>query len=275
MAAPKNRRRQSGRRGGKQPSNFGWYLVIACAIAIIGGGFFWAERMKKQGQIDTVTLCPTTGPLGAKAVLLDLTDPITVSQAKRLRAMLDSEIATAPSGTIISVGLVSAEEDNWGAKFSRCKPQNKSDASALTQNPQLIGERYNDEFLVPLSEALDLMIGGNPENSSPIMESLQALVADTDGFAAIKGPRRLIIVSDLLQHSETLSFYRGDDWEGFKLSANYQRLAKNLDDVDVTLIRVPRSSTKVEPASVDTFWARYFDTQGTNARFRILTLGDL
>ena len=45
------------------------------------------------------------------------------------------------------------------------------------------------------------------------MEALQAPIAGTLGFSGASGSRRLVIASDLLQHSEVLSFYRGEDWD--------------------------------------------------------------
>ena len=71
-----------------------------------------------------------------------------------------------------------------------------------------------------------------------------------------------MIVSDLLQHSDALSFYRGDDWESFRASPDFARLAHNLDGAEVTILRVPRPGAKVDGAAVDDFWVRYLDAQG-------------
>ena len=103
------------------------------------------------------------------------------------------------------------------------------------------------------------------------MEGLQALLA---GTAPAEGPRRIVIVSDLLQHSDALSFYRGEDWESFRASADFGRLARNLDGAEVTILRVPRPGAKVDGAAVDDFWVRYLDVQGAE-RVDVEPLGDL
>ena len=87
-------------------------------------------------------------------------------------------------------------------------------------------------------------------------------------------PRRIVIVSDLVQHSEALSFYRGDDWESFRASPDFARLARNLDGAEVTIVRIPRAGAKVDASAVDDFWVRYLDAQGAG-RVDVEPLGDL
>ena len=49
------------------------------------------------------------------------------------------------------------------------------------------------------------MLDAREATQSPIMEGLQALLAGTGAAGVkVKGPRRIVIVSDLLQHSEAL-----------------------------------------------------------------------
>jgi len=242
---------------------------------VVVGASYVIRNEVVRAKIDSVTLCPMSGATGALATLLDLTDPLTTSQSLRLRQILDAEFGKAPSGWSISAGIVSADSSNWGSQFSRCKPLSEGDANPLIQNPKMIGERYNDDFLVPLSGALETMIDRTSEDRSPILESLQALIADGKSFGAVKGPRSLIVVSDLIQHSEVLSFYRGQSWSDFEASENYARLARNLQDVDIILVKVPRTSSRVSQDDVEDFWARYFDVQGANAKFKIHTLGDI
>ncbi len=77
-----------------------------------------------------------------------------------------------------------------------------------------------------------------------------------------------------MQHSDALSFYRGEDWASFRASPDFARLAKNLDGAEVTIFRIPRTSAKVDGAAVDDFWVRYLDAQGA-ARVHVEPLGDL
>lgn len=269
------RRSSSRRRGSSSLNTIGWGAVIVLVVALVIGGFWLADRQKKANATDAVTLCPVEGPTGAMVALLDLTDPLTRSQANQLQTWLGDEIAASPWGTMLSVGVVSEDPSDWGARFAKCKPQTAEDANPLIQNPSILGETYNDEFLVPLRETLDEMMQSETQDTSPIMESLQALVSETPSFTSTR-PKRLVIVSDMLQNSNVLSFYREEGWGYFTETRAHERLAGNLADVEVTLLRIPRTSANIgDPRKVDTFWARYFDSQGTSARFDIHNLGDL
>ena len=144
-----------------------------------------------------------------------------------------------------------------------------------TRNPTQLDRRFAAGFLAPFEAELAGMMDTREASQSPIMEGLQALLAGTGAAGVkVKGPRRIVIVSDLLQHSEALSFYRGEDWESFRASPDFARLAKNLDAAEVTILRVPRPGAKVDGAAVDDFWVRYLDAQGAG-RVDVEPLGDL
>ena len=251
-------------------------IVIVAVTGLVIGGFILADYLKKTSAVDENTLCPLDGPKAAMAILLDLTDPVTPAQDRRLRTIIGGEIARAEAGTMIAVGLVSEDPANWGARFALCKPQEEANANPLIQNPKMIGERYNDAFKVPFDTALQTLLNAPTEMTSPIMESLQALISDTPSIETVPGRRQLIIVSDLLQNSQVLSFYRNEFWDSFAQKGGTGRLSGNLTDVDVMLLRIPRPESKIDgDTRVDQFWLHYFDRQGTHAGFDLRTLGDL
>lgn len=242
-----------------------WYAVIAAVVAIAGGVFFYGNRAAEASAVDPDTLCPrSSGPTSATVILMDLTDPLTETQRLQLRQKLNKEITQAEIGTLFSLGVVSDDAGKWGSQIAVCKPQSEVDANGLIQNPTDIGNRYQEKFLLPLNSALEAMMNASKAKQSPIMESLQALVADTPSFVTFGGSRKLILVSDLLQHSDVLSFYRGDDWESFTASKDFARLAKSLDGAAVSIYAIPRPAVdNVDQSAVEDFWARYFDFEGS------------
>ena len=115
------------------------------------------------------------------------------------------------------------------------------------RNPTQLDRQFQDRFLKPFQAELDGMLDAREAKQSPIMEGLQALLAGTGATGVkVQGSRQIVIVSDLLQHSDALSFYRGDDWGSFRRSPDFARLAKNLDGVEVTIFWVPRPGAKVD-----------------------------
>jgi len=271
-------RRRPHRRGGRSrrgSSNSVWYLVIGACVLVIGGALGVAQIMLSGSGIDERTLCRSSGPVNVTSILLDLTDPLGRTQQDRLRTIIENEIAASTTDTMITLGVVSEFPNNWGAKYAKCKPATGADANPIYENPTQIAERYNQEFLTPIKQLIDETLTSAAENKSPIMEALQSLIAETPDFTTVPGQKKVVVVSDMLQNSDELSFYRGQGWDYFVSRNGEGRLARSLSNVNVEILRIPRSGGNTpSPALVDDFWARYFDLQGSRAP-RVSSLGDL
>lgn len=268
----RSRRKYGSRRGS---SNVGWYIAIGVCVLVIVGVFVGSQTLISKSKINQATLCHTGGPVNVTAILLDLTDPLSNTQQARLKTIIENEIASSSTDTMISLGIVSEEPQRWGSLFAKCKPATGEQANALYENPSLIADRYQREFLIPISDKIGATLVGQAENQSPVMEALQSLIASTPDFTRARGQRKLVIVSDMLQHSDTLSFYRGQDWEYFSGRDGELRLAANLQNVSVEVLRIPRSGKNIPSRElVENFWTRYFDRQGSRPP-SVSSLGDL
>ncbi len=273
--ARRTTRRPSRRRAARRGTSWLLMLGAAAAVAVMAGLFVVQRRTETRMAIDPDTLCPTTGPRAIVAILVDVTDPLAPAQAMKLREYVRREVDQAEVGTEFSLGMVSQDLDRLGAEVALCKPHSGRDVTQLTQNVRRVEDRYDRRFLTPLNALFDQMIAASDAKRSPIMEAIQALIGDTPGFVTFDGPKRVIVVSDLLQHSDAMSFYRGEDWQSFTASATAQRLSESLGGADVTLFLIPRpAGFKGDPAAVEDFWIRYFDHQGASLP-KVQRLGDL
>ena len=262
------------RRKRRQGRQVGWWaLIVVTLVGLVVAVVLLREF--RPPVIDEITLCPKeTGPVAGIGVMLDLTDPLSSIQHARLRGILKAAIAKAEVGTLIALGAVRTDPVRWGAEFKLCKPLEGKEADITYQNPRLVQDRYENEFRRPFDSVLEEMLATNAANRSPIMESLQALLASTPNFLDAEYPRRILIVSDLLQHSASFSFYRGETWQTFIRSSDSRRQARNMNGIDVKIYRVPRSSTRLKNADVENFWVNYFDRAGVS-EISIEWLGDL
>lgn len=264
---------RSARRRGAASILYG--LGIAGLIILLGAVAWYVRGIRHADAIDEATLCPADGAVAATAVLLDLTDPLTATQSLALRSFLEDRIAASPRGTLVSVGRVSDDPESQGAVLATCKPMTGAEAGEWVRNPAMVEATYQERFLEPFRRELAAMLDAAPASQSPIMEGLQALLVGAAPIDVVPGaPREIVLVSDLLQHSGTMSFYRGETWSDFRTSEAYGRLARNLDGQEVTLLRLPRSAPGIDPADVDDFWVRYFEAQGAQA-IHPRVLGDL
>ncbi len=270
---PRKSRMTRGR--GRSTPNWVWAGVMAVAVVVAISGVVLVPSFKGEG-VDS-RLCPkSSGPTAGLAVLLDLTDSLNSVQHKRLRGILDNRIKDAKQGTLIAVGAVRVDAPERDADFARCKPATGEKAKKLYQNPRMIEERYQKEFLEPFDAIVSMMLDSPAAERSPIMESLQALLVSAPGFVDASFPRRVIIVSDLIQNSMAFSFYSGDNWRSFVRSQDVERLAGRLQGVELEICRIPRPGTKVDKAAVDKFWVNYFNRAGaSHVRLETCPLGDL
>lgn len=263
-------RRPRRKRGGG--SSGWWWAAVAVIAAAIAAAFAVFLRLAPE-PIDEATLCPAkTGPEAGIVILIDLTDPLSGTQHARLRGILEHAVAEAAPHTFMAIAAVAAA--GGGPTFALCKPLDGAGANKLYENPRKIAERYESGFRRPLDSLIERLTSNPGAPESPIMESLQAALAETPGFIDASYPRGLTIVSDLLQHSEAFSFYRGHDWGAFERSPDFARMANNLRGVDVHIYRVPRPAAGVDGAIVEDFWVRYLDRSGAQS-VRTEPLGDL
>lgn len=262
--ALRKRRHPIRRKTGQSGSSI-WYIFLAlAALGAIGALFVLQGKTQTEMAIDQTTLCPVeTGPIAMTVVLFDLTDPLSTTQSHQLNQFLASEINAADVGTLWSLGVVSDNASLWGAHSPMCKPRSGEDVSSLTQNVRMVQDRYVNKFLNPLKKTIDEMMAATSAKQSPIMEALQAVIADTPNFLTFSGRRKIIIISDLLQNSDAMSFYRGDTWESFSGSASFGELAKTLGGAEVQLYTFSRGVDEpTDRKAVEDFWLRYFDQQG-------------
>lgn len=266
-------RRKKRRRGSSALAPIAAVLGIGLVAAAMAGTYYFAYRDTQKPAVSEIDLCPVDGHEPHLAILVDTTDPVTLTQLELARQHIEDKIGDAAIETRISFATVdpdgSIRQDNF---FSMCKPEAGADVSILTKNPRLVEERFQSEFAEPIHAALDRLLRVPEASSSPIMEATQELAARIPGFAVSDAPRELLIMSDLVQHSEVFSFIRGDDWQSFVKSGGPTRFGSAFKGAAVSVLRVPRMPDRA--AAIDDFWVRYFDAQGFG-RVRVTQLGDL
>jgi hypothetical protein len=147
-----------------------------------------------------------------------------------------------------------------------CNPGKGDDLNRIYQNPELVRKRWEQDFADVLSEKLDELMAAPDSLRSPIYEAVQAVAVRAFGKPEFdQVPKRLIVVSDLLQNvpEKGSSHYRGvPDFDEFRASAYFSQVRADLRDVHVYLFYMNRSDHKVQGAEHIRFWEDYFAAQG-------------
>ena len=257
--ARKRRARSSG-------NSWFWWLVIVLVLLAIGASGYFFMSVRTGSRINEATLCPVEGPEAVLVVVLDLTDPLTARQSERLRRELHRQIESTAKDTMISVGVVSSDASEKNPEFALCRPLRGSEANEIYQNPGFVAERFTEQFQKPLEATITAMLVAEEQPTSPIIESIVATTAATEGTREKDLPKKIILVSDLIQNTDRHSFFRGQTWRDFENSSAFSQISQVFKGFDVVVIRVPEPAEwSIDSAAVDDFWVRYFEANGVRS----------
>jgi len=237
-------------------------LGFLLVLGIIGFVAYYINT--RPPGLDKETLCPADGPIGHFVLLVDKTDPLTFTQKEAftvtLKELVDKRI---PEGYLLSV-FVLGEDFKETAKplIERCNPGSGRDKSEFTENVRQLKKQYQEGFIEPLLKQSNALHATQPAKFSPIFEMMQLVAINGFKKHDIKGERRLVVLSDMLQNTPQFSMYKGPvDYAAFALSPYGQKTQLELRGVEVELhylMNSPQLQTKRNLK----FWEDYFDKAG-------------
>lgn len=263
---------------GRSPTRGVWALGFVI-VALIGTAVSLSWKAKSVAvATDPTTLCPLDRPPSELLVLLlDASDRLSEPQRLEIRnelARLRNTIGRFGQVDVYAVGQVM---DSVAESIVRlCNPGTGEDLNSLYQNPQLAKRRW-DSFAVTLDAVIDSQVSAASLRVSPIFEAIQATALRSFGQPEYDGlPKRLILVSDLLQHVPgQLSMYDSlPNYESFKASPYFVQVRADLSDVSVVILYLARSSRSVQGRDHVAFWDTYFSDQGASINAVRRVFGD-
>ncbi|MEM9225876.1 MAG: hypothetical protein AAGA24_05130, partial [Pseudomonadota bacterium] len=137
------------------------------------------------------------------------------------------------------------------------------DANPILQNPRMIDDTWRDTFYTPLIVQIENTLRDTRQPSSPLVEAIYS-IGDRADFQASRKNRRVIVVSDLMQHSQGFSFYRkGADMEAFRAS-DLSASRPSFSGAEIVARIVPRQEYDLPIEQVKAFWRTYFDEAGAS-----------
>lgn len=208
------------------------------------------ETRSSAGPCAEVSIAQRTYPVRHTVVLVDKTDPLTPAQQQALHARLSSLKGEVAEGERLSIFYIDAEQGLSPVVFSRCNPGDATSANPLYENPQMIQTTYNAFFGAPLDGVIQELGRGGGAPRSPILEAIGSLASELtvpgDWPADARAPeRRLVLVSDLLQHMPPDYSQYGVsaplDYPAFAQSAYGQQRRPSLSGVDVEILYLLRA----------------------------------
>jgi hypothetical protein len=249
----------------KRRDTFMWVagiaLIIVTALIVIWVGY---TQVTRDPPLDKTTMCPASGPLGHIVLLVDKTDPLNFTQRQAFSVTMEELVATkVPEGHLLSIFVLGEKfEQSALPLIELCNPGSDVGKSELNANLKRLRQQYEERFVGPLEDATKSLVAEAPAKASPIFEMLQ--LVGINGFRkhAVKGPKRLVLVSDMLHNTPQFSMYSGPvEFDPFESTDYAKRTQAELRDVSVELyylMTTPRLQTRRNQV----FWERYFERAG-------------
>ncbi|MDQ2861671.1 MAG: hypothetical protein M3T55_13325 [Pseudomonadota bacterium] len=243
-------------------------IFVVAFLAIVVG----ARLLTHPGRLNEATLCPAGGPSAITAILIDTTDPLNPIQRAAVAVRLNRIVSRLRLGEEIAVYSVNSTGDPLKPDFVICRPIKPAEVSELTGNRAIAQRRFDDLFAPRLRSVLTSATAGPPSGRSPIMAAIQAIaVSAFQGADAVSPsgrplPKRLVIVSDMLENSEAGNHYKGaPDFAAYKSTPAYARVRSHLDGVTATILYLRRDDAAgVQGLSHIRFWNEWFADQGAS-----------
>ena len=236
-------------------------VVTAAAVALVT-----YTQVSRAPPLDDTTMCPASGPLGHIVLLVDKTDPLNFTQQQAFSVAMKELVETkVPEGHLLSIFVLGEKfEQSALPLIELCNPGSDVGKSELNANLKRLRRQYEDRFVRPLGDAAKALVASEPAKASPIFEMLQ--LVGINGFRkhAVRGPKRLVLVSDMLHNTPQFNMYAGPaDFEIFESTDYAKRTQAELRDVSVELhylMTTPRLQTRRNQI----FWERYFERAGAS-----------
>ncbi|MBY4598011.1 hypothetical protein K3217_21045 [bacterium BD-1] len=262
------RSRRSGRRDGLQTAKaVAGIAAVLLALGGLFGAYYYA--VSSNPELDASTMCPVNEQVisSATVLLVDVTDPMNLPQRQDFINQLNGLADQIPRYGKLSVFRV----DPVGSQLLQpiivvCNPGTPADTSEWSGNPKRLGELHRTHFREPLESAFDSLMEASGADRSPILESIQSVNLTELRRTAENASRRLIVVSDLLQHTESISLYRSiPPAESFISDGTFARTRTDLSGVDVELWMLERADTsKTQPRELALLWDAIIRAQSGN-----------
>ncbi|MEX2164988.1 MAG: hypothetical protein WD823_12205 [Sulfuricaulis sp.] len=247
------------RRAARQKTVASILLGLLVAVAIAVGAWRVGQR---PGP--TALLCPAEGAKAHIALLVDMTDPLSFTQGKALSGLVASFASgrRVKEGELLSVFALGSDlRKDSEPIFEKCNPGDGKDKGNFDDNPKLWAERFAKDYERPVLQLEEQLKAVRAAKQSPIMEMAQLMGLRFDHHG-VKGPRRLIIVSDMLHNTADYSMYvEPPDFPALEKRPHFQKLRAKLPGVDVEILLL-LNRPEIQNRRLTKFWEEYFKDAG-------------
>ena len=246
-------------------------LLTIAGIAIIaglGGGLWWVKHSRPQ--LDQETNCPTSGPNGVHVILFDRSDPITDSQAQRIKQIIEKLKNEAPFGLRFDIYTFEGDTSHvLEPKLRICALGKPESANPLIENPEIVRRRYEARFAAVIDQTVSGLLRVSTQSTSPIIESIRA--AAITSFGPIERgqmPLRITMISDMIQNTALYSQFKTESNFGILArSSGWASLQPQLKGAQADILylsrpKAARNGVPIQNRGHEAFWEQLIAASG-------------
>ncbi|MDA7749651.1 hypothetical protein N8913_05060 [Litoricola sp.] len=259
----RRRPRKSGARRGDE-KGIGWFIGVGIILLSVTAIIAIVVNRPEVPVLDPVTLCDQEkAPRKLISLIVDGTDSVSELHVAEVKKLTEQIVFEAPAYSRVDFYEIS-ETGNHIKPFSMCIPPDGSEADELFENPILMKRRFEEKFLTVFNETMARLLTQKPAKQSPIIESVQSVAVEAMGVTP--GSHHMILVSDLLQHSNKFSFYREKPNmpRYLEVNSNTGGMFAKLNNADVSILIIPRKMPMGRKSDLLEFWADWMQRSNAN-----------
>lgn len=186
--------------------------AMSAVLVTVAAGVAAAWYAKPLSIVLDAEFCSTT-PAGAWLVLIDATDVPPPREQQRIVASLRSvaermhrheRLALHVIGALPTQSASPVPLPGLANGFNRCKSADPRVINRAFENERKVRALYQHTFLEPLTAAATHLARGGKAGVSPILEAID-VAAWSPQFRSASA-RRIVLISDLEQNSDVVSF---------------------------------------------------------------------
>lgn len=248
-------------------------FVIACVASLfVGMSWLYIIAANANPQLDERTMCPIEEARIASltVLLVDVTDPMNLPQRQDFINQLHKLADGIPRfGKLVITKVDPVSDQLLRPVIVICNPGTGADANEWSGNPKKLTDLHQNKFRVPLDETFEALSEASGADRSPIFESIQSVnLTEFQRMETPGLPRLLVIASDLLQHTDSISFYKAvPSDQQLVSSAEFDRVRTDLRGIEVELWMLERADNKkTQPRALAELWDFLIESQNGEVR---------
>lgn len=264
-------RRRGGRRQGRSgrsgvSKNTQACIILVVALLLLGGFLTTYFLAKEDTSHISQSFCRMDALPEMTAVVIDHTDKIsTVQKASLERRLWDVANSLEKNGAIQFFSVEKVGDRVLEPGVNLCNPGSEKEVNEWSGNKRLARKHYEEKFASILKERLERILTATTAATSPVMEAVQSVVVTSFiGEANNARKKRLILVTDLLEHTPGFSIYKGvPDFDDYRRGTHWPSVKADMSGIDIEIFVLNRpGAEQLQKRPLQEFWYSYFKQQG-------------